>query len=140
MNIRREEDGRDSIDSVGISISLPIQLQALRAPEEASANVSLADARSGALLAERRIRLAVAQAEEALAAARVELEQARAHRDLADESLGLARRAYSLGEIGLADLLRVQERQLSAQRRAAMSHVRLQRSIAEYNQAKGVMP
>ncbi|WP_410473467.1 TolC family protein [Guyparkeria sp. TX1] len=140
MNIRREENGRDSIDSVGISISLPLQFQRLRAPQEASANVSVADAHSQASLTERRLRLAVVQADESLSAAREELEQAQVHRELADESLSLARRAYSLGEIGLSDLLRVQERQLAAQRRAAMSHVRLQRSIAEYNQAKGVMP
>jgi outer membrane protein TolC len=125
---------------VGISVSLPIELQSLRAPEEGRANVALADARSTARLTERQIRLAVAQAEEALAAARLELEEARAHRDLADESLVLARRGYSLGEFGLTDLLRVQTRQLTAQRRAAMSRVRLQRSIAEYNQAKGIMP
>ncbi|MDG4867996.1 TolC family protein [Guyparkeria sp. 1SP6A2] len=140
MNVRREENGRDAVDSVGISLAFPIQLQSLRAPEEGRANASLADARSTARLAERQIRLAVAQAKEALAAARVELEQARAHRDLADESFALARRAYSLGEFGLTDLLRVQTRQLTAQRRAAISQIRLQRSIAEYNQAKGVMP
>ncbi|MFI9653905.1 TolC family protein [Guyparkeria sp. GHLCS8-2] len=140
MNIRREENGRDAVDSVGISLSLPIQLQSLRAPEEGRANVRLAEARSTARVTERQIRLTVAQAEEALAAARMQLEQARAHRDIADESLALARRGYSLGEFGLTDLLRVQTRQLTAQRRAAMSRVRLQRSIAEYNQAKGIMP
>lgn len=140
MNIRREENGRDAIDSVGISLSLPIQLQSLRAPEKGRANVALADARSTARLTERQIRLAVAQAAEALAAARLELEQAQIHRDLAEESLALARRGYSLGEFGFTDLLRVQARQFAAQRRAAMSQIRLQRSIAEYNQAKGVMP
>lgn len=140
MNVRREENGRDAVDSVGISLSFPIQLQSLRAPEEGRAHADLADARSTARLAERQIRLAVAHAKEALAAARVELEQARAHSELADESFALARRAYSLGEFGLTDLLRVQTRQLTAQRRAAISQIRLQRSIAEYNQAKGVMP
>lgn len=140
MNIRREENGRDAIDSVGISLSFPLQFQRLRAPQEASANVSVVDAHAQASLTERRVHLAVMQAEQALAAARVEREQSDIHRELADESLALARRAYSLGEIGLADLLRVQERQLAAQRRAAMSHVQLQRRIAEYNQAKGATP
>ncbi|MGC9456566.1 MAG: TolC family protein [Halothiobacillaceae bacterium] len=140
VNIRREEVGREAIDSVGISVSLPIMFDRLRAPDEAGASLSVVDAHAQASMIERHIHLAVAQAAQALAAARVEQKQSAAHRELADESLALARRAYSLGEIGLADLLRVRERQLAAQRRAAMSHVQLQRSIAEYNQARGVMP
>jgi len=140
MNIRREEDGRDSIDSVGVSVSVPIAFGRLRAPERSGAERDLARARSQAAVTERRLRIALRQAEQALAAARQEREMALEHRDLAEESLTLARRAYALGESDLADLLRVRSRSLAAERLAAMSRIRLARTIAEYNQAKGIMP
>ncbi|MGM0516289.1 MAG: TolC family protein [Pseudomonadota bacterium] len=140
MNVRREEDGRDSIDSVGVSVSVPLTLGSLRAPERSGAERDLAQARSQAAVTERRLRIALRQAEKALAAARQEREMALEHRDLAEESLALAQRAYALGETDLADLLRVRSRTLAAERLAAMSRIRLARTIAEYNQAKGIMP
>ena len=140
MNVRREEDGRDSIDSVGVSVSVPLTLGSLRAPERSGAERDLAQARSQAAVTERRLRIALRQAEKALAAARREREMALEHRDLAEESLALAQRAYALGETDLADLLRVRSRTLAAERLAAMSRIRLARTIAEYNQAKGIMP
>ncbi len=140
MNIRREEDGRDSIDSVGVSVSVPITLGSLRAPQRSGAERDLTRARSQAAVTERRVGIALRQAEKALAAARNEREMALEHRDLAEESLTLARRAYALGESDLADLLRVRSRALAAERRAAMSGIRLDRTISEFNQAMGIMP
>lgn len=140
MFVRREEDGRDSIESVGATVSLPLALGSLRAPEISGAERDLTQTRSQAAVTERRLRIALRQAEQALTAARKERRMALEHRDLAEESLALAQRAYALGETDLADLLRVRDRMLAAERLAAMSRIRLARTIAEYNQAKGIMP
>lgn len=140
FNLRREEDGRDAIDSVGISLSLPIPLSRLRAPEEARAGMELADAQAGFQQARRDTALAVEQAREALATARGQLERAREHEALAAENLRIQKKAYALGEIGLIDLLRVRGRSLATQRQAVLSEIDLKRAIADYNQAKGVMP
>lgn len=140
FNVRREEDGRNAIDSVGISLSLPIPLSRLRAPEEARAGVDLADAQASFRQAHRDTALAVEQASEGLATARRQLERAREQESIATESLRIQKKAYALGEIGLIDLLRVRSRSLAAQRQAVMSEIDLKRAIADYNQAKGVMP
>ncbi|MCL7745287.1 TolC family protein [Guyparkeria hydrothermalis] len=140
FNLRREEDGRDAIDSVGVSLSLPIPLSRLRAPEEARAGIDLADAQASFRQARRDTALAVEQARQALTTARGQLERARDQESLATENLRIQKKAYSLGEIGLVDLLRVQSRHLVAHRQAVMSEIDLKRAIADYNQAKGVMP
>ena len=140
FNVRREEDGRDAIDSVGVSLSLPIPLSRLRAPEEARAGMDLADAQARFRQANRDTALAVEQAQEALTTARRQLDRARERESLAAENLRIQKKAYSLGEIGLIDLLRVRSRSLEARRQAVMSEIDLKRSIADYNQAKGVMP
>lgn len=140
VNVRREDDGRNAIDSIGVSLSLPIPLSRLRAPEEARAGMELADAQAGFLRARRDTELAVEQAREALASARGQLERAREQKSLAAENLRIQQQAYSLGEIGLIDLLRVRGRSLAAQRQAVTSEIDLKRAIADYNQAKGVMP
>lgn len=140
FSLRREEDGRDSIESAGVSISLPIQLQRLRAPEMARAGMDVAGAGSDLRLIERSTRLAIEQAGQALEAARDQLERAQRRQTLAEETLQMADKAYALGETGLMDLLQVRARSYTAQRQLATSRVVLKRTIAEYNQAKGVTP
>jgi len=140
FNVRREEDGRNAVDSVGVSLSLPIPLSRLRAPEETRAGMDLADAQAGFRQARRDTALAVEQASEALTTARSQLDRARERESLAAENLRIQKKAYSLGEIGLIDLLRVRSRSLAAHRQAVMSEIDLKRAIADYNQAKGVMP
>jgi hypothetical protein len=48
--------------------------------------------------------------------------------------------SFEAGEINLLDLLKIQSRSLEAMRNAKLQEITLQRNIALYNQAVGVMP
>lgn len=61
-------------------------------------------------------------------------------RDVAAESLRLATRAFALGEIDLADLLRIQARAESAERALAEAAIRQRIQTARFNQTIGVLP
>ncbi|MBW6453715.1 MAG: TolC family protein, partial [Methyloprofundus sp.] len=58
----------------------------------------------------------------------------------AEEHLKMANLSFTAGEINLTDFLRVQAQAHRAIKNAQESGIRLQRDIAFYNQALGVMP
>jgi outer membrane protein TolC len=58
----------------------------------------------------------------------------------AQEHLKMTEMSFNAGEINLMDFLRVQTQAYRAIKNAQESGIRLQRDIAFYNQAVGVMP
>ncbi len=126
--------------SFNIGVTVPFGGSAHLAPHVAAVNVEL-----NKLLAEREqmnrdLEQAHHEAEHNLEVNRVELKIADELRQVAEEHLKMTQSSFSVGEINLMDLLRIQSRTQQAVLNAKQRAVMLQRDIALYNQAVGVMP
>jgi cobalt-zinc-cadmium efflux system outer membrane protein len=123
-----------------VGISVPFGGSAHIAPQIAAINVEL-----NRLIADREqlyrdLEQAHHEAEHNLEVNRVELETANQQRKVSEELLKMTQLAFSVGEIDLMDLLRIQSRTQQAILAAKERAVMLQRDIALYNQAIGVLP
>ncbi|MDD1629322.1 MAG: TolC family protein, partial [Methylococcaceae bacterium] len=123
-----------------VGVSVPFGGRAHIAPQIASINVEL-----NRLIADREqlyrdLEQAHHEAEHNLEVNKVELGTANEKKNVSEELLKMTQLAFSVGEIDLMDLLKIQSQTqqaiLSAKERAVM----LQRDKALYNQAVGVMP
>jgi outer membrane protein TolC len=126
--------------SFNIGVTVPFGGSAHLAPHVAAINVEL-----NKLLAEREqmnrdLEQAHHEAEHNLEVNRVELGIANELKQVAEEHLKMTNLSFSVGEINLMDLLRIQSRTQQAVLNAKQRAVMLQRDIALYNQAVGVMP
>lgn len=126
--------------SFNIGVTVPFGGSAHLAPRVAAVNVEL-----NKLLAEREqmhrdLEQTHHEAEHNLEVNRVELGIADNLQQVAEEHLKMTQLSFSVGEIDLMDLLRIQSRTQQAVLNAKQRAVTLQRDIALYNQAVGVMP
>ncbi len=126
--------------SFNIGVTVPFGGSAHLAPRVAAVNVEL-----NKLLAEREqmhrdLEQTHHEAEHNLEVNRVELGIADNLQQVAEEHLKMTQLRFSVGEIDLMDLLRIQSRTQQAVLNAKQRAVTLQRDIALYNQAVGVMP
>lgn len=126
--------------SFNIGVSVPFGGSAHLAPQIAAINVEL-----NRLVAEREqlsrdLEQAHHEAEHNLEVNKVELGIANNLKQVAEEHLKMTQASFSVGEINLMDLLRIQSRTQQAVLNAKQRAVMLQRDIALYNQAVGVMP
>ncbi|MGZ8144964.1 MAG: TolC family protein, partial [Methylosarcina sp.] len=130
----------NNTESFNIGVSIPFGGSAHLQPQIAAANVDAAR-----LLAEYRqlyrdLEQAHHEAEHNLEVNKAELVNANELKQVAEEHLKMMQIGFSLGEIDLMDLLRVQSRTQQAVLNAKERSVMLQRDIALYNQAVGVLP
>jgi cobalt-zinc-cadmium efflux system outer membrane protein len=126
--------------SFNIGVTVPFGGSAHLAPRVAAVNVEL-----NKLIAEREqmnrdLEQAHHEAEHSLEVNRVELGIADELKQVAEEHLNMTQLSFSVGEIDLMDLLKIQSRTQQAVLNAKQRAVMLQRDIALYNQAVGVMP
>ncbi len=127
-------------DSFNIGVTVPFGGSAHLAPHVAAVNVEL-----NRLLAEREqmnrdLEQAHHEAEHNLEVNRVELGIANELKQVAEEHLKMTQLSFSVGEINLMDLLKIQSRTQQAVLNAKQRSIMIQRDIALYNQAVGVMP
>ncbi|MFZ2171671.1 MAG: TolC family protein [Methylococcaceae bacterium] len=123
-----------------VGVSIPFGGSAHIAPHIASINVEL-----NRLIADREqlyrdLEQAHHEAEHNLEVNRVELATANEQKKVSEELLNMTHLAFSVGEIDLIDLLKIQSRTQQAILNAKERAVMLQRDKALYNQAVGVMP
>ncbi|MDD4905358.1 MAG: TolC family protein [Methylobacter tundripaludum] len=126
--------------SFNIGVTVPFGGSAHLAPQVAAVNVEL-----NRLIAEREqlsrlLEQAHHEAEHNLEVNRVELGIANELQRVAEDHLKMTQSSFSVGEINLMDLLRIQSRTQQAVLNAKQRAVMLQRDIALYNQAVGVTP
>jgi outer membrane protein, heavy metal efflux system len=135
----RDQRSNDT-ESFNIGVNIPFGGSDFYAPQVAALNVEL-----NRLIADREqlyrdLELAHHEAEHNLEVNEAELEIAKEMKRVAGEHLQMMELSFSVGEISLMDLLKTQSRAqqaiLSAKERAIM----LERDIALYNQAVGVLP
>ena len=127
-------------ESFNIGVTVPFGGSAHLAPQVAAVNVEL-----NRLIAEREqlsrdLEQAHHEAEHNLEVNRVELGIANELKQVAEDHLKMTQASFSVGEINLMDLLRIQSRTQQAVLNAKQRSVMLQRDIALYNQAVGVTP
>jgi cobalt-zinc-cadmium efflux system outer membrane protein len=127
-------------ESFNIGVTVPFGGSAHLAPQVAAVNVEL-----NKLIAEREqlfrdLEQAHHEAEHNLEVNRVELGIANELKQVAEDHFKMTQASFSVGEINLMDLLRIQSRTQQAVLNAKQRSVMLQRDIALYNQAVGVTP
>ena len=138
------DEGADSrsnkAEFFNVGVSMPFGGSAHIQPHIAAINVELNKfiAERGQLL--RDLEQAHHEAEHNLEVNRVELDTANEQKTVSEELLKMTQLAFSVGEINLMDLLRIESRAQQAILNAKERAVMLQRDKALYNQAVGVMP
>jgi outer membrane protein, heavy metal efflux system len=127
-------------ESFNIGVNIPFGGAEHLQPQIAAQNVELNHLIANREQLYRDLELAHHEAEHNLEVNEAELEIANELKRVAEEHLGMMQLSFSVGEINLMDLLKTQSRTqqaiLSAKERAIM----LERDIALYNQAVGVLP
>jgi outer membrane protein TolC len=123
-----------------VGVMVPFGGSAHIQPQIAAVNVEL-----NKLFAEREqlyrdLEQAHHEAEHNLEVNRVELGTANEQKTVSEELLTMTQLAFSVGEINLLDLLKIESRTQQAILNAKERKVMLQRDKAFYNQAVGVMP
>ncbi|NOQ63021.1 MAG: TolC family protein [Methyloprofundus sp.] len=129
-----------STDSLTFNVNIPFGGSAYLAPNIAKANNAYVHAEVEKAHLYRRLSAELHEAEHALEVERANLEIVDNIQSNAQEHLRIASISFKAGEMNLMDFLRVQERSQRAIENAQESAIRLQRNIAFYNQALGLMP
>jgi outer membrane protein TolC len=136
----REDRHEGNIESMSFGISIPFGGSAHLAPEIAAANLELTEALTQRAYLFRELEKQHHEAKHALEVTEAELKIANELNKIAESHLKMAQLSFSAGEINLMDLLKIQARSFNAIRHAKEHKVMLQKNIALYNQAVGVLP
>jgi outer membrane protein TolC len=124
----------------GVRVKIPLPTPGRNEPKIAEAQAESERARSEYERAERLVKAEIAAAKAAVAAAR-RIDGLAANRlKVASEQFDLAREAFRLGENSAADLYRVRQLQLDAQRTRAAASIDLGVAQSRLNQAYGYAP
>lgn len=123
-----------------VGVSIPFGGKAHIAPQIASINVELNRLIADREQLSRNLEQAYHEAEHNLEVNRVELATANEQKTVSEELLKMTHLAFSVGEIDLMDLLKIQSQTQQAILNAKERAVMLQRDKALYNQAVGVTP
>lgn len=110
------------------------------APEIADANLQLTEVFAQRNRLYRRLLTDLHEAEHALEIDHAELAIALQRQKIAREYLKIGRISFAAGETDLLDFLKMQSRSFAAIEEATERRIILQRDIALYNQAAGVLP
>lgn len=127
-------------ESFNIGVTVPFGGSAHLAPQIAAANVELNKLIAERELVYRDLEQTHHEARHNLEVNQVELDIANELKQVAEEHLNMMLLSYSVGEIGLLDLLKIQSRTQQAILNSKERLVMLQRDKAVYNQAVGVLP
>jgi outer membrane protein, heavy metal efflux system len=127
-------------ESFNIGVNVPFGGEAHLAPQIAAANVEMAKLISEREQLHRDLEQAHHEAEHNLKVNAAELDIANQLQKVAEDHLQMMQLSFSVGEIDLMDLLKIQSRAQLAILNAKERSVILERDKALYNQAVGVMP
>lgn len=136
----KDDKHSDDIESMSVGISIPFGGTSHLAPEIAAANIHLTEALVQRDRLLRRLEKQHHEAKHALEVTETELSIANELKQIAESHLKITRLSFSVGEINLLDLLKIQARTLNAIRYAADHAIMLQKNIAMYNQSVGITP
>ena len=142
LSMRRNDENplREPVNSVGVSLQIPLASAFLNRGAESAALTSIATAaaETAAMQAEADADLEIAQ--QKLANARATLDTAAARAAALHEHTELFEKAFRAGERGLGDLLRSRALTHEADVAVAQQKVALGLAHAQHNQALGILP
>jgi outer membrane protein TolC len=127
-------------ESFNIGVNIPFGGSEHLQPHIAALNVELNRLMADRELLFRNLELAHHEAEHNLEVNQAQLEIANELKRTAEEHLGMMQLSFSVGEINLMDLLKVESRAQQAILSAKERTIMMERDIALYNQAVGVLP
>ncbi len=136
----RDPMGTGNTQITGVGVVIPFGHGTYDAPEIAAANLDLNRALAQREHLMRHLEKNLHEAEHALELTRMEVTIAKELKQISETHLKMTETSFAAGEINLLDLLKIQTRSLEAIRNAKEQEVKLQRNIAYYNQAVGVLP
>jgi cobalt-zinc-cadmium efflux system outer membrane protein len=128
------------IDSVGISLNIPIGGKSVVAARTSAARMQKTDAEVELLNTRRLLEKDIHEAEHGLFVTTEALPLTRQRQALASENSLLARNAFEAGELTLAQVILVLQQEIEADRELRLLELQEQRQITEYNHLIGVMP
>lgn len=135
------DERSNETESFNIGVNVPFGGEAHTLnPQLAGLNVELNKLFAERLQLLRDLELAHHEAEHNLEVNKVELSIAEELQQVAQEHLRMTELSHAAGEIDLIDLLKIQTRTQQAVLNAKQRAVMLQRDIALYNQAVGILP
>lgn len=136
----RASAAEEYANSIGLIFRLPLGLESQTTPALAAADLALAERMSERDLRKQQLQLELEDAVREQELTREAIVFAERQHALSQENLRLARRAFSLGETDLVNLIRVQSQAFAAERSLRQRRLELQRNVARLNQALGRMP
>lgn len=136
---RGSRDERD-VESMTFSLSVPFGGDAHLAPEIANSNLEFSQSVIQRNQLFRTLEQTLHEAKHDLKVDRAQLDIANELKSIATSHLKMARLSFDSGETNLMDFLKVQTRTQEAIQNASEKNIILQRDIALYNQAVGVLP
>ena len=136
----RDDFAARSYSSVRVGIRIPLGTRARNAPRLASANSALIRAEAELRRTISEIATEQRNARAAMDGAESQYQAAQSRASLANQRLALQQRAFSLGELGLAELMRVRAAAVEARLELLQARNSLGAARAQLNQAWGVLP
>ena len=142
LSVRREDERllREPVNSIGVSLQVPLGTAARNRAAEAQAQTAIATAAAEAAEAQANAGADVGIAKERLANARAALRSALERATALHEHTALFEKAFRAGERGLAELLRSRALTHEADVAVAQQKVALGHAHAQFNQALGILP
>lgn len=131
--------GEDYNDSLQLNVGIPFGPKSYRDVKLAELQQKVADAQARLVTKRRQLTANLHEAEHAIHRLEEALSIAEKSRRLSEEQLRMAHTAFKVGESNLFALLLVQNKSVQARRQYRESRIKLQRAIARYNQAVGVI-
>lgn len=126
--------------AVRIGIRVPFGTEARNAPKLAAANSQLIKAEAELRQTVAEIETEQQEAQSALDSADAVYQAAQSRAALASERLALQQKAFSLGELGLAEFMRVRAAAVEARLDLLRARYALSAARAGLNQARGILP
>jgi len=136
----REDFVAPSRDSVKLGVRVPFGADVRNAPRLAEANTRLIQAEAELLQATVEVESGRNEAFRALAGAEAALTAAVTRAALASERLALQEKAFSLGELDLAEFIRIRASASEARLDLVRAENALNAARARLNQSKGILP
>ncbi|BCM24691.1 TolC family protein [Methyloradius palustris] len=127
-------------NSLGLSLRVPLDSEVRARPLMAASQKNLAQAMTDRERLRMTMETMLHEAEHNLEVTRAELTIVTEQNTIAQESLRLSRKAFTLGEIDLVAMMRNQALAYDAERALTSKQIQLQWDTARYNQAVGVLP
>ncbi len=142
LNARSSQGAFDNQynQSVGVRVRIPLDSVVRSAPMQAASELAVGEAMSQRETLRYALEAAMHEAEHNLSVSKRELEIASQQLEIAKKSAELAQKAYTLGELDLTSLLRIQSQTFEIERSYSSRQLQVKWDVARYNQAVGVLP